>query len=253
MWRQRLLNPKPNWPDMKLAMRSPDEVKQAREGFLDSILALKPLVEKKPEPGELSDISVQLLIKLTLEPDKFITEAYEDMGQHPSIGKAALDELLARGFARGHRIPRKGRGNQYLAVEITERADGELEKRGIKRPSPVLKGGFKHDLYGRRLGRWVSKKHFRHWYERTFGKKTFDVVYENPDGKLTAVEICLSGTSKWNAQQALKGLENEGIELVLACETKKFADAIMSELERLDKLGLYRSRVRACQLAEFFE
>ena len=85
-------------------------------------------------------------------------------------------------------------------------------------------------------------------------KKTYDFVYELPDGQLVAVEICLSGTPRLNAEGAIRGLSNEGIsELVLACETKKFADAIMKELTNLDGLGLYRHRVRTCQLAEFIE
>ena len=253
MWRERL-QPTPQWPDVLLKRRSPDKAKQAMEMFLDSVVALKPLARRRPEPGELSEIAVKLLIKLAVEPHKFLTEVYSDLAFHPSTGKAALDELLARGFAKIHRIPRKGRGSQYAVVQITEHADGELGKRGITRPKPVLKGGFKHDVYGRRLGRWATKGHYRHWWERTLGKKTFDFVYELPGGNLVAVEVCLSGSAKLNAEQALKGLENEGIkELILACETKKFADAIMKELEKLDMLGLYRGRVRVCQLAEFLE
>ncbi len=254
MWRKRLLHPKPEWPVRLLKRQSPDKAKQARDMFLASVEALKPDVKSKPEPGELSGLAVKLAVKLAIEPDKPLTQVYSDVGFHPSTGKAALDELLARGFARVHRIPRKGRGGQYAVVEITQQADGELEKRGIRRPAAVLKGGFKHDVYGRWLGRWATKRHYRHWWERTLGKKTFDFVYELPDGNLIAVEVCLSGSAKLNAQQALKGLQNEGItELVMGCETRKFADAIMKQLEELDNLGLYRSRVRACQLTEFLE
>ena len=254
MWRKRLLHQGPNWPDISLGRRSPDEVARVKDIFMSSIVALKPVVKNKPEPGELSEVAVKLLIKLALEPWKWLTEVYSDLGLHPSTGKAGLDELLARGFAQVHRIPRKGRGGQYAVVKITHRADGELEKRGIERPKSVLKGGFKHEVYGRWLGRWATKKHYRHSWERTLGHKCFDFVYELPDGKLVGVEVCLTGSARLNAEQALKGLENEGIsKLVLGCETRKFADAIAKELKDLDALGLYRGRVRLCQLAEFLD
>ena len=141
-----------------------------------------------------------------------------------------------------------------MVVEVTELGEVETRRRGIVMAKPVLKGGFKHDVYGRWVGKWAERKSYRHWFERTLGSKQCDFVYEEREGKLVVVEICLSGTAKWNAEQALKALLNDGIsELILGCETRKFGEEILKEFEDVDRVGLYRGRVRVCQLAEFME
>jgi len=255
MWRLRLRDQGPNWPGaLRLPPRSLEKQQQMAGEFLGRVEAERPVVRAEAAQGELSQGAVRLMIEAVLHPGEPLMELYTGLNLHPAEGKAALDELQARGFVWLHRLPRKGRGAWYVVPEVTARADGELRRRGIKRPEPVLKGGFKHDVYGRWEGKWAAKRHFRHWYERTFGKKTFDFVYEQPNGKLVAVEDCLTGTAAFNAKQAMKGLENEGIsQLVIACETRKFAQEVEGELKKLDELGLYRGRVRVCQLAEFVD
>jgi len=258
MWRHKLTNRKKQRQRaaITLAKINIQDRARATQVFSASIVALGSdvpgVVENQdPDVNGLSEEAVKILVKCGMEPGVLLTDIYKDLGLHPTVGKRGLDELIARGVVKVHRIPRKGRGSQYSVVEITD--DGELGKHGIQKPKQVLKGGFKHDVYGRWLGRWAAAKGWRYWWERTLGKKTFDFVYESPQG-LVAVEVCLTGSAKWNAEQAIKGAENYGIsELIVACETQKIGCAIMKELEKSDTFGVYRSRIRMCQLAEFLE
>jgi hypothetical protein len=148
MWRHRLNNLKPKWPDKPLAGRDLEEQEQAVEKFRSWVVAQKAASGEKPEPGELSPRAGKVLIKCATEPGKGLMEVYQDLGLHPAEGKGAVDELLAHGFVCLHRLRRKGRGGQEVAVEITTQADGELAKRGIARAARVLGGGFKRDVYG---------------------------------------------------------------------------------------------------------
>jgi cation transport ATPase len=92
---------------------------------------------------------------------------------------------------------------------------------------------------------------YRHWFERTLGRKTFDFVYEE-GGELVAIEIVLSGSPRWNAAQALKGLENEGIcRLIIAGDTRKKLTEIGKALKNLDSFQAYGDRVEVCHLAEY--
>jgi hypothetical protein len=214
------------------------------------VLAEKP----KPEAGEVSATAKNVLAVAAVEVGKPLTRLYQDLSLHPAEGKAALDELQARGLVRLHSLARTGRGGQPTTVEVLARADEELAKMGVTRPKPVLKGGFLHDVYGRRLAQWAKARGYQHWLERTLGKKCYDVLYKLEDGLLVAIEVCVSRTAHWHAEQALKALENEGVaEVVLACHTKKLAQEILRELKELDQLGLYRARARTCSLGVYME
>lgn len=226
---------------------------RAREEFLGSVRAFRHEEEKAREAGGFPESARRMLLKFAMEPATFLTDAYRELGLHPDEGKRAVDELVGNGLVRLHRLPRAGRGAQYVVVEVTERALPELERAGIKKVVPVLKGGFKHDVYGRLLRKDAERNGLRCFFERTLGKKTFDVVFEDKDSGLVGIEICLTGSVSWNAQQVLKGLENVGlVEVVVATETRRFGDEIVKEISRLDSGGISKGRVKARQLAEFF-
>lgn len=236
----------------KFQRRPPEDIQRMKEAFLAEIQAEKPQKREEPSPGELSQAAGNILTKAGLESGTFLMAIYDDLGLHHSEGRSAVEELLARGLIRIHRLPRIGRGGQPETLEVTDRGYEELEKRGIKRPGSVLKGGFLHDLYGRKVRQYLKQQGCRCWFEKKLGRKAFDLLFQREDGSLGAVEICRSGAASYNARQALKGLENEGItELILVCETKALSEAIKKQLKKMDQLGFYKDKVRTRLVAEF--
>ena len=129
----------------------------------------------------------------------------------------------------------------------------ELAKRGIRPAGLKGKGKFRHKLYANQIDQHKQEQGWvRCWLERTLGNKTFDVVGEDRDGNLTGVEICLSGSAKWNAQQLIKAAGVEGVvEVIVACERKEDLQAILREVGEIDALGLYRKKIVGKLLAEF--
>lgn len=201
--------------------------------------------------NELRSASLNVLIKGALEIGGPLLAIYSSLSLHPAEGKAACDDLLARGYMSLLRLP-KGRGGQMVVIEPLSAGKEELVKRGIEPAKPHLRrGGFRHAVYGEYLGKWAVAQRLSHWWERTLGVKAFDFVYEE-EGKLFAVEVCLSGTAEWTAQQALKGASVAGIhQLIVACERKPFLDAVMKETHKIDELGLYRDKIVGKLLAEY--
>ena len=98
---------------------------QVTLSFLASIQSQRPDEEPEPEPGELSPRAVIVMNKAVSEADKSLMGIYSDLGLHPAEGKRALDELLARGFVRLHRLSRKGRHRKDRTI-ITHRAPAHI-------------------------------------------------------------------------------------------------------------------------------
>lgn len=223
-------------------------------GLLSSIVAV--LAERCAEPTVpgLSDTSFKVLIKATTEPGTWQEAMSESLGLHPAQMKGAVNDLLARAMVKLHHLP-KGRGGQPVVLEVLAKGIEELAKRGITPAEKKLKrGGFLHDVYARYLEKWGHGMGYRWWFERVLGKKAFDCVYEDSNGHLRAVEICLSGTAEWTAKQILKGAEVEGVaQVIVACERKPFLMAVMKEIQKMDALGLYRGKIVGKLLAEYLE
>lgn len=231
-----------------------EQRRQSAEAFLASVHAVKRQAESVPSTSDLTGASSSLLIKAALEPGKNLLDMYRDLGLHPAEGKAAQEDLVARGFVRVHRLVRKGRGGQPQVLEVTHEGVQALLKRGITPAPRLLKGGFCHDCYARLLARWAAERKFRISFERTLGAKSFDAVYEDEHGSLHGLEICLTGSAAWTAQQLLKAAGVEGVAQVVGlCETQSFAKGVKQEFERIDQLGLYRNKVQVCLLADFLE
>lgn len=206
-----------------------------------------------PTVNELSERSLKVLIKAGLEPGVFLLEAYRSLSLHPAEGKSSIDDLLARDYIKLHRLPRKGRGGQPVVVEVVQRGRQEMEKHGIAPAERRLKrGGWLHDVYARYIERWAKEKGYHVWFERMLGKKAFDMVYEDDKGALHGVEICLSGSVEWTAEQALKAAAVEGItRVIVACERKEFLQAVIAKAQEIDGLGLYRKKIVGKLLADY--
>ncbi len=232
---------------------SEEERRRRVDALMHGVEATSVRNVERPVVNQLDQASLKVLTKFGLEPGTHLLEAYSALGLHPAEGKAAIDDLLARGFVKLHRLVRKGRGGQPTVVELLPAGKEELAKRGITLAEKKLKrGGFKHDVYGRYLEKWAKAQAFRYWFERTLGRKAFDFVHEDVDGNLRGIEICLTGSVEWTAQQTIKAAEVEGVvQVVVACEQKAFLKAIMEEVRKIDALGLYRKKIEGKSLAEF--
>lgn len=204
--------------------------------------------------SELPDSSLKVLVKAGLEPGIRLLGIYESLGMHPTEGKGAMDDVLARGMVRVHRLIRKGKGGQPCVVEVLPAGIAELAKRGIKPAEKKLKrGGFLHDVYARLVEKWAKRAGYRQvWFERTLGQKAFDLVMESVEGQLEGVEVCLTGTAKWNASQAVKAGCVEGVaKVIVACESVKLLKDVEEHLGEMDGLGLYEKKIELRLLSEY--
>ena len=229
---------------------------QRASAFLSDVTAvIQPqAAAEKSDVNELSSTSLKVLIKAALELGIWLVGMYRTLGLHPAEGKQAVDDLLARGLVRIHRLVRKGRGGQPQVLELLPRGVAELEKRGISpAEKKVKRGGFKHDVYSRHIEKWARANGYRQvWFERTLGVKAFDLVLEREDGELIGVEVCLTGLAKWNASMAIKGASVTGISLVIvACEDRQLMKGIEHELAEQDGLGLFRKKIVLRHLSEY--
>lgn len=235
---------------------SEEQRRQRIGAFLAGVTAVAAQTKAEaPRETELPQQCLNVLVKAALEPGVQALEVYKTLGQHPAEGKTSVEGLVARGMVRVHRLARKGRGGQPQVLEVLPAGVAELAKRGIKPAEKKLKrGGFKHDVYARGLEKWAQRMGYAHWFERTLGVKAFDFVYQDNEGRLVAIEICLSGTAKWNAEQALKGATVAGVEqVVVACEEKELLTEVERKLKELDALGVFGKKVAARLVADYLE
>ncbi len=239
---------------MKMKHLSEKARLQRAQPFLSSVTASMPRAVTRPSISELAKTSLNVLIKAALEPGIFLLAIYASLNLHPVEGQTAIRDLLARGMVRMQRLVRRGRGGQPQCLETLGPGHTELAKRGIQPAARKLKGGFKHDVYGRLVEKSVkpSVRLFR--LEYTLGAKTFDGLAEGLDGKLTGYEIVLSGAAKLNSEQAMKAASVAGIEeVILCCEDRKLMKNIETQLKKIDALGVYRNRIAFRHLSDFVE
>ena len=222
--------------------------------FLGSVEATK--AERpdshKAEKVDLREGARRLLERATLEPQEPLTSHYGAAGLTAAKGREALDDLLGKGYVRLHHVSPRGRGGRVTLVEVLEAANSLIVKLGLQRRGRLLKGGWLHDVVGRYLENWTRARGLTHSFERTYGTKTYDMVHEE-DGQLVAWEVCVSGTANWNAAQALKGLENEGIrELRIVCRDVKSEQQIQKAIGEQDPHGIYSDRVKTWVIGDLF-
>jgi len=109
-------------------------------------------------------------------------------------------------------------------------------------------------VYARHLESWARRQGFICWFEKQFGQRFIDFVYQDAQGELRAVEICLTSSAKWNAQQAISAAEIPGLaQIVVACEDREFLKSIIAEAQQIDALGLYRKKIVGKLLGDFID
>ena len=228
-----------------------EERRRRGDVFLNGVKVVEATKEREtPSPGELHENSAKALAKFGLEPQTTLMKGYADLGLHAGEGKRGIDDLLARAMVRLHKLARKGRGAMPTYVEVLGAGVEELEKRGIKPAEKVIKrGGFRHDIYGRWLKKWAMERGFQVRFERTLGPKAFDFVYEDSDGQLHGMEICLSGGVKENTEALAKGASVGGIVAVIGLFEKK---ALLKSVEKAIKGDLFGEKVKCEFIGEYY-
>jgi hypothetical protein len=141
--------------------------------FWSEVRAVKPCQKTdRASSTELSASSLNVLVKVALEPGIFLLAVYAALSMHPAEGRAAVNDLQARGMVKVHRLARKGRGGQPHVLEVLPPGRAELAKRGIApAEQKVKRGRWLHDVYARYVERWARDQGFVVWFERTLGKK----------------------------------------------------------------------------------
>lgn len=232
----------------------PEDVRRRQvQRLMATVKVVRAEPVDQPQAPSVAANTINLLIKFGLEVMLTLLVAYQALGLHPSEGKRAVDDLLARGMVQLHRLPRKGRGGQPTVVEVLPAGLDELRKRGITPAEKKLRrGGFRHDIYARYIEQWAREAGYRCYFERTLGDKAFDVVIEDSSGALRGIEICLSGTAKLTASQLLKGAGVAGVQqVVAACEGQRFLSSVLAEVRSQDTDGRCGGKVVGQLLAEY--
>ena len=189
------------------------------EAFTDSLVNSR-MVTPEDEPAqdtlkELNENTLNLLILFNMMVGITRMKAMRQLGWHPAQIKKASEDLLARGYIRFHRLCRVGQGAPAQCCEILPTGFAELEKRGISPTAKLLSvGQFVHDVYGRWVANHLKEQGKKYTAERTLGVKRFDLVEEGGE-KLIGHEICLSGSAKLDAEQAIKAASVTGIDAVV--------------------------------------
>ena len=193
-----------------------------------------------------------MLIEVAMHPERTLVEHYKSLGVSPAKGKAAVDELVAGGYARVHRIRRTGSGAQYQVLELLPAANAILQAAGLIRPVAKVKGSYKHDLFARYTAKWAAHERAgRPEFERSFGKKTFDVAWTEPDGSVWGAEICLSGGPGRTAGDLLKALRPKGINVLAVFEERKLMDATLKALKADSRVPAVGDRLETRILGDF--
>src|SRR5688572_28571991 len=100
-------------------MHMTEEERQRRNAeFLKNVVAVRDSHPTFGSRGERNDNDVKLLVKHSLEPLKWLTESYRELGLHTEGGVRAKEKLIAEGFVREHRMARKGSGGQPTLLEV---------------------------------------------------------------------------------------------------------------------------------------
>jgi hypothetical protein len=210
-----------------------DRLRQ-REVFMGKIQASKRTVaQSTEEPSHLGKNERRLMLEAVRDPMASLKALYAASNLHPREGRQALDTLIAQSFARVHKLVRAGSGGQPSFLEILPAGNPFLAPAGLTPPSAVLKGSWKHNLYGLFAGKWAEAQGYRDiQFERTYGGKTFDLAFNNCDGSAYGLEICLTGSAERTAEQLHTAVLNRGIRVLAAFEKKTLLNATKKALEK---------------------
>ncbi|MFC1601762.1 hypothetical protein ACFL34_05380 [Candidatus Sumerlaeota bacterium] len=207
---------------------------------------------KPKEERVLSDAAWSILVLCVQELGLVLMQICKRLELHPATMKAAVDELIGKGFAKLHYLPRVGRGARFRVLEILPAADAEITKANLKRPALRLKGSWLHDLYGHFVRRWATQQEAKYLeFEKQVGSKVFDLHWTSREDQNCAGEIICSGGPLQNAQALLTGLENRGISKLYAFfHDGKLLKATVDRLQETDADGLAENRLECRPMGE---
>jgi len=244
---------------IQLSKRGPEAVDLMRRNFLAEVIREcgppEAPSDEAPAPDALGAGERALLCIAAISLGDEVMGIYRKAGLSPTQGKAAMENLVAKGLIRVHRLPRAGRGAPWKTIEVLPAADVELAKAGLKRKEPPLKGSWLHSLYGYYVGRWAEGQGFKSvQFEKTYGPKTFDLAWQNAGGEIETVEICLTGAPQRTAEQLQTSASNKGIARIFAfVENRKSLDQTREALIQQDRDGICRDRMDFRLIGEVIE
>jgi len=214
---------------------TPEERRQIRADFECGIRAQRTTAETRAcEEERLDKDALSVLVEACRKPKSTLTEVYQAVDLHPTKGKKTLDMLIAEGLVHLLSLARMGKGAKPCFVEVLSAADKYLERAGVSRPEPRIKGSWKHNLYGLFCADWaVMEGHEGVEFEKTFGSKTYDVSFHDSASKVYGAEICLSGTAERTAEQVYRATLNSGIHVIAVFESKLLLDRTKKDLAEL--------------------
>lgn len=227
-----------------------------RENFLSRVISKAPIIRKEEEPprSALTAMEEKVLKVAANQKGAFLSEISESVDSHPATFKKAIDSLTTKNFIQVHSLIRSRRGGQPKVIEILNGAKPELERLNIPLPKPRLKGGFIHDLYGYYIGNIETDAGGEIEFEKTYGRKTFDLVVYRNGQPVHGYEICLSGTGERNAGQIATALEQEEIQKIVAVfEGKRLLDSTKTALKNMSLERSLFDRVEFRRVGEFVE
>lgn len=203
-----------------------------RGGGEKSAAGAKCASSDEPKRGGLSDEAIRLLVEFANKPLQPRTQAYKSVSLPPRKGKRAATELESKRFLRMHRMVSKGRGARIQLGEVLPTGVEFLRSLGLPEPVGLPgRGSFPHKVYCQWLAREPREAGFEPTFEMVVGNKVLDVGWRDADGRIIGVEVILTGSLSWNAQQMEKAREVAGLaELIIASDDRAFLKKLEARL-----------------------
>lgn len=191
---------------------------------------------------------MRLLRALGDRPWLPVTKLYESVNLGPADGVRAKDKLERDGYARewANYFVRKGSGSRSSFLELSASGAAVLKSIGITPFVMRGKGGFPAKIYFYAyLKPWAERKAFRFEFEYWAESKQIDCVFWDEYQRLNAIEVCLSGSTSYNADAAVACAALEGVHrVILACDDRK---VLMNSLKARLKMELLPVQAK-CQV-----
>jgi len=219
---------------------------QKDDGFeeiaVESIQSVKAQEEKLKEPQrQIKGNALLVLQAVARFPFKTITDIYSQVNLDGRKGKAALDELVKKGFVTTHdRAKKQVRGGGHpKIIELLKPARDLLDSLEIEMIKIPGRGSILHNVYAHDFGEFQRKKGCKEiFYDTRFeteeGTKDVDVSGIYLSGQVWVGEVFSSGSATHNTEALRRAsMIKEALEVWGIFEDKKQMEAVAKILEKV--------------------
>ena len=237
------------------------EPRKSAEDFLKTVTAVKapdlylagciarngghrtsPSTAKQPVDASVTGVPLRILTANAVPIPPKLTDTYEQCNLNGAQGARHLKGLIKAGLVTVHQFHASRRGGLMKLLEVTDYAYQQLGHLGINRPSPVMQGGWEHNLAGHVLGKIGQRENCQVSYEVPVGANgdsRIDVVWQTQTGRRLYFQCGVSSVQREvdAIRRALKSPAVSVADLILIGRDKKFATQALRLLKSCDDSG----------------